>query len=92
VNELEEKSKKELLLTKTWVAAFLALICSALWGSAFSGVKIGYEKFGIDASRWQDQLVLRGFVFLLQELWRLLSAVLQKRRFLYQRRKRFRKL
>ena len=38
------------ILTKSWVVILIAFICSALWGTAFSGVKIGYDKFGIEAA------------------------------------------
>lgn len=39
------------ILTKTWIAAILAIFCSALWGSAFPCVKIGYGLFGVDTSQ-----------------------------------------
>lgn len=87
MNELEEKSKKELLLTKTWVAVFLALICSALWGSAFSGVKIGYEKFGIDASRWQDQLVFAGIRFFIAGIMALAVGSITEKKILILKKK-----
>lgn len=54
---------KENILTKTSVVILLAFICSALWGSAFSGVKIGYEKFGIDSSDWSSQMIFAGARF-----------------------------
>lgn len=54
---------KEDVLTKTSVVILLAFICSALWGSAFSGVKIGYEKLGIDSSDWSSQMIFAGVRF-----------------------------
>lgn len=39
-------------LQKTWVVAGIAFLCSALWGSAFAGVKIGYELFQIVSADW----------------------------------------
>lgn len=50
-------------LTKTPVVILLAFICSALWGSAFSGVKIGYERFGIDSADWSSQMIFAGVRF-----------------------------
>lgn len=54
---------KEDVLTKTPVVVLLAFICSALWGSAFSGVKIGYEKFGINSADWSSQIIFAGVRF-----------------------------
>ena len=52
-------------LTKTWAVALVAFLCSALWGSAFSGVKIGYTLLKIEASDWASQLVFAGARFFL---------------------------
>lgn len=54
---------KENILTKTPVVILLAFVCSALWGSAFSGVKIGYEKFGINSADWSSQMIFAGVRF-----------------------------
>lgn len=54
---------RENVLTKVPVVILLAFICSALWGSAFSGVKIGYEKFGIDSADWSSQMIFAGVRF-----------------------------
>ncbi|MDE6788842.1 MAG: DMT family transporter [Ruminococcus sp.] len=54
---------KENILTKTPAVIMLAFICSVLWGSAFSGVKIGYEKFGIDFADWSSQMIFAGVRF-----------------------------
>lgn len=51
------------ILTKTWIAAILAIFCSALWGSAFPCVKIGYGLFGVDTSQPMSLILLRGYVF-----------------------------
>ena len=47
-------------LQKTWVVAGVAFLCSALWGSAFAGVKIGYELFQIASADWAAQMVFAG--------------------------------
>ena len=50
-------------LLKTWVVAGVAFLCSALWGSAFAGVKIGYELFQIASADWAAQMVFAGIRF-----------------------------
>ena len=51
------------ILTKTWIAAILAIFCSALWGSAFPCVKIGYGLFGVDTSQPMSLILFAGIRF-----------------------------
>ncbi|MCR5718452.1 MAG: DMT family transporter [Oscillospiraceae bacterium] len=51
------------LLSGTAAVASVALICCLLWGSAFSGVKIGYELLDIAAQDWSSQMVFAGVRF-----------------------------
>lgn len=62
-NESGMQMKKDELLTRTCVVVLIAFICSALWGSAFSGVKVGYERLGINSSDWASQMVFAGVRF-----------------------------
>ena len=55
--------EKKSILSRTWMVVLVAFICSLLWGSAFSGVKIGYERFGTDISDWASQMVFAGVRF-----------------------------
>ncbi|MGN1482043.1 DMT family transporter [Porcipelethomonas sp.] len=84
---MENKTGKEKLLSKTWAAALLALICSALWGSAFSGVKVGYEKFGIQASAWQDQMVFAGIRFFIAGIMALIAGSIGEKKLLVPHKK-----
>lgn len=54
---------KSNILQKTPVAALLALFCSALWGSAFPCVKIGYNMFGIDPGSASSLILFAGVRF-----------------------------
>lgn len=54
---------KSNILQKTPVAALLALFCSALWGSAFPCVKIGYDLFGIDKASTPAIILFAGVRF-----------------------------
>ena len=42
-------NEKKSVFSQTWALILFALISCALWGSAFPGVKIGYEMFCIDS-------------------------------------------
>lgn len=50
-------------IQKTEVIAILALICCALWGSAFPCIKIGYEWFSIENTG--SQMLFAGYRFFL---------------------------
>ena len=55
-------------LTKTPVVITLALICCALWGSAFPCIKIGYQMFSIGGNDTASQILFAGIRFLLAGL------------------------
>jgi drug/metabolite transporter (DMT)-like permease len=72
--------KKEKILTNTGVVCGLALICCALWGSAFPCVKLGYAMFRIPAAAAASQILFAGMRFSLAGLLVLvLGSLLQKR-------------
>ena len=72
--------KKEKLLSRTWAVAVIAFICSALWGSAFSGVKTGYERFGTNTSDWKSQMVFAGIRFAIAGLMAIVAASIARRK------------
>ena len=52
-------------LKKTWVVCLLASVSCFLWGSAFPGVKIGYEWFQIASGETAAQILFAGCRFFL---------------------------
>lgn len=62
---LTDESKIKSRMSKTPIVVLCAFICSALWGSAFAGVKVGYRLFGINASDSFSQMVFAGVRFAL---------------------------
>ena len=54
---------KKNFLTNNLIVAFLALICCALWGSAFPTIKIGYKLFEIASSDIGSQILFAGSRF-----------------------------
>lgn len=53
------------IMQRTWVVWFGALICCALWGSAFPCIKIGYELFAITSDAVASQILFAGLRFTL---------------------------
>lgn len=70
------------ILTKSWVVILIAFICSALWGTAFSGVKIGYDKFGIEAADWSSQMIFAGTRFAIAGIMTILAGSLTAKKLL----------
>lgn len=50
-------------LKKTYIAALLAMLCSALWGSAFPCVKIGYGLFSVNTENPASLILFAGVRF-----------------------------
>lgn len=67
-------------LTRPPIVAALALLCCALWGSAFPCVKVGYQMLSIE--RTGSQLLFAGCRFFLAGLLALLLGGLAERRML----------
>lgn len=64
-------------LSTVWIGA---LICCALWGSAFPCIKIGYRLFGISAGDTASQILFAGLRFTLAGILVLLFDGLARRR------------
>ena len=60
---MEQKKQQGYIFQKTGVVVILALLCCALWGSAFPCIKIGYEWFKIEGA--PSQILFAGYRFFL---------------------------
>lgn len=71
---------KEQFMTKTVVVWIGALICCALWGSAFPCIKIGYELFDIPSNAIASQVLFAGCRFTLAGILAIaIGSVLNKK-------------
>lgn len=57
------KQTTEHMLKKPWVVTLLALLCCALWGSAFPCIKVGYRLFEIAGQDSMSQILFAGIRF-----------------------------
>lgn len=62
---LERSDMKKEYMTNTFVVWIGALICCALWGSAFPCIKIGYSMMAIDSNDIATQILYAGYRFTL---------------------------
>ena len=77
---LTKNGKSKSFMTKTVVVALCALICCALWGSAFPCIKIGYKLFGIGGNDTFSQILFAGIRFFLAGAFTvLIGSVIEKR-------------
>lgn len=71
-------------LQKPAVVCLLALICCALWGSAFPCIKVGYEWFGIEGTG--SQILFAGYRFFLAGVLTFIFGCILEKRFLTMKR------
>lgn len=71
-------------LQKPAVVCLLALICCALWGSAFPCIKVGYEWFGIQGTG--SQILFAGYRFFLAGVLTFVFGCILEKRFLTMKR------
>ena len=75
-------TKKDTIMTKTIVVWLGALLCCALWGSAFPCIKIGYRLFDIPSDAVATQILFAGLRFTLAGVLALLIGSVLSRRWL----------
>ncbi|MDE6730503.1 MAG: DMT family transporter [Oscillospiraceae bacterium] len=74
-------------LQHTGIVAGIAFVCCALWGSAFSGVKIGYSEMQMTSDDWASQMLFAGIRFFFAGIMALIAgSILQKKLLLPDRR------
>lgn len=73
-------NRKSAFLTTTMGVCLTAMVCCALWGSAFPCIKIGYQLFQIDSNDISSQLLFAGCRFTLAGLLTILIGSLMNRR------------
>ena len=73
--------KKKSIFENNILFIFFAVICTALWGTAFPGVKLGYEWFDIGSDDTGSKLMFAGVRFALAGLIVLVVYIIKNRRF-----------
>jgi len=75
-------SSKETFMQKTVVVWLGAMICCALWGSAFPCIKLGYVMFEIPSDAVSSQILFAGYRFTLAGVLAILAGSMVSRKFL----------
>ncbi|WP_410496539.1 DMT family transporter [Cellulosilyticum sp. ST5] len=86
------KKNKEQLMQKTIVVWLGALLCCALWGSAFPCVKIGYQLFQIESEQTATQILFAGCRFALAGILALVIGSLVKGKILVPKKQSYGKI
>ena len=79
-------------MQKTVVVWLGAMICCALWGSAYPCIKIGYKMFAISDADTASQILFAGIRFTLAGVLAVLFGSIGGRRFLKPHRKAWGKI
>ena len=74
------------ILKKPFVTAAAALLCCALWGSAFPCIKVGYQLFDIQSQDSMSQILFAGLRFTLAGILTVLIGSVLNRSFLKPKR------
>ncbi len=74
-------NKENSLWTNKAFIAFMAIICTALWGSATPAIKIGYDVFAIESGDIATKLVFAGIRFVLAGVLVLLFITVKDKKF-----------
>lgn len=80
------------LLQKRSMLILCALICTALWGSAFPCIKAGYQLFHIAAEDTASQMLFAGIRFFFAGILTILIGSIQQKRLLRPRKGSFYKI
>lgn len=86
------ESKKAQFLQKTIVVWFGAMICCALWGSAFPCIKICYQMFQINAKDTAAQILIAGYRFTLAGILTIIIGSILNRKILFPTKKSIEKV
>lgn len=77
---------KEKIMTNIWVVLTGALVCCALWGSAFPCIKLGYAMMNISSSDTASQILYAGYRFTLAGILAILIGSVSQRTLLLPKR------
>lgn len=84
--QLNQMNNKDSFMKKTIVVWFGAMICCALWGSAFPFIKIGYRLFYISSDATGTQILFAGLRFTLAGILTVILGSIISRKVLLPRR------
>lgn len=79
-------NRKSTFLTTTMGVCLMAMVCCALWGSAFPCIKIGYRLFQIGGNDVSSQVLFAGYRFTLAGVLTILIGSIINRRLLMPRK------
>lgn len=78
--------QKTSIFQKGWVVLLLALLCTALWGSATPFIKLGYQHLQVDTTHIPSIFVFAGVRFFLAGLLTIIIYSIARKKVLYPRR------
>lgn len=84
--------QKTSIFQKWWVVLLLAILCTALWGSATPFIKLGYQHLQVDTTHIPSIFVFAGLRFFLAGLLTIVIYSMARKKVLYPRRQNIAKV
>ena len=78
--------QKTSIFQKWWVVLLLAILCTALWGSATPFIKLGYQHLQVDTTHIPSIFVFAGLRFFLAGLLTIVIYSIARKKVLYPRK------
>ena len=78
--------KAQKIFQNSWIVGLLALLCTALWSSAFPVIKIGYSLLGIRSDAVGSQILFAGLRFTMAGIFTVVLGSLMARKLLVPKR------
>lgn len=88
----KSENRMQSLMTKTVIVALGAMICCALWGSAFPCIKIGYQLLNVGNNDTFSQILFAGIRFILAGILTVLIGSIAAKKPLIPSKKSFGKI
>lgn len=85
-NKMQANFKLDKSLTNPVIVCLIAMICCALWGSAFPFIKIGYNLFTISANDTAAQILFAGIRFTFAGMLVIIFGSIISKKFLFPKR------
>lgn len=82
-----DTDKKNVLFKNKFIAMFIAVLCTALWGNMIPAIRLGFDFFGITAENISSEILFAGLCFSLSGIYTLIFLCLKEKKLIFPSKK-----